>query len=428
VPSFYALDVMRGATGRIPDHEQLAARAAEVGDPTLAWPAPADPMHAIDEQEHDLAVLRRLLDAGDPESVRGQAQYMLRLNPALRRSVTERWARAERRWSPFDGLTRVTPAIAPALAAERLGARPYSLSALQRFAACPYQFLLGAIYRLEPAETPVALQRLDPLTRGSIVHAMQAAFFRAMKEQQALPTTSDRLPLAHRTLDAVIAEVAGKYREDLAPAIERVWDDEIAVIARDLRGWLARVTEDGTEWTPRNFELAFGLRLDDQHDPASRADAVRVDDRFLLRGSIDLIEEHHATGVLRVTDHKTGKDRTKDGLTIGGGETLQPVLYSVVVEKMTGQPVHESRLSFCTAVGGYKVRAVPMLPQTRRAGVEALEIVDRAIELGFLAAAPREGACLWCGFRPVCGPNEEQRIGRKPSDRLRDLHELRSRP
>jgi CRISPR/Cas system-associated exonuclease Cas4 (RecB family) len=428
VPSFYALDLLRGATGRVPDHETLASAAALAGDRTLAWPAPPEPMAAIDDQEHDLSVLRRLLDTDNPAAVRGHAQYMLRLNQALRRSVTERWARAERKWSQFDGLTRVTPAIESALQAQRLGARRYSLSALQRFAVCPYQFLLGAVYRLEPAEQPVPLQRLDPLTRGSIVHAMQAAFFRRMQAQRALPIAAARIDLARTALEDVIAQVAARYRETLAPAIDRVWDEEIALMARDLRGWLTRVAEDDAEWTPRYFELAFGLERSDERDPASTAGAVTIDGRFQLRGSVDLVEEHGATGVLRVTDHKTGKDRTKDGLTIGGGETLQPVMYSLVVEQMTGTPVLESRLSFCTAAGGYKVRTVPLSTRSREAGLEALTIIDRSIELGCLAAAPRDGACAWCSYRPVCGPNEETRIARKPGDRLRDLHELRSRP
>jgi len=86
------------------------------------------------------------------------------------------------------------------------------------------------------------------------------------------------------------------------------------------------------------------------------------------------------------------------------------------------------RLAQDEAADGYKVRAVPLLSQTRRAGLEALEVVDRAIELGFFAAAPKDGACVWCDFRAVCGPSEVQRVSRKPQDRLRDLHELRSRP
>ena len=40
VPSFYALDVMRAATGRVPDYEWLEARARAAGNATLAWPAP----------------------------------------------------------------------------------------------------------------------------------------------------------------------------------------------------------------------------------------------------------------------------------------------------------------------------------------------------------------------------------------------------
>src|SRR5688572_24071554 len=129
VPSFYALDVLRGATGAIPDHETLAAAAAAAGDPTLAWPAPRLPELAIDDQEHDLSVLRLLLDAGDPASVRGHAQYMLRLNQALRRSVTERWGRGQPQWSHLDGLTRVSAGTRAALDRQRLGNRPYSLSA-----------------------------------------------------------------------------------------------------------------------------------------------------------------------------------------------------------------------------------------------------------------------------------------------------------
>jgi CRISPR/Cas system-associated exonuclease Cas4 (RecB family) len=74
------------------------------------------------------------------------------------------------------------------------------------------------------------------------------------------------------------------------------------------------------------------------------------------------------------------------------------------------------------------VRPVPLLPQARRAGVEVLEIIDRAVELGFLAAAPNARACAWCDYRPVCGPHEELRVSRKSEDPLRDLIELRARP
>jgi hypothetical protein len=55
--------------------------------------------------------------------------------------------------------------------------------------------------------------------------------------------------------------VADEYRELMVPAIERVWQEEIAAIARDLRGWLRHVAADSA-WEPRYFELSFGLPLD----------------------------------------------------------------------------------------------------------------------------------------------------------------------
>ena len=112
-------------------------------------------------------MLRRLLDERDPDAVKGHAHYLLKLNECLRRSVIDRWAHGARRWSPNDGLTRVSPFTKDALAARRLTRRAYSLSALQRFSACPYQFVLSAFYRLEPFDIPEPLQRMWALTMSS---------------------------------------------------------------------------------------------------------------------------------------------------------------------------------------------------------------------------------------------------------------------
>jgi ATP-dependent helicase/DNAse subunit B len=148
-------------------------------------------------------------------------------------------------------LIRVSAQTKKALQAQRLGERSYSLSALQKFSACPYQFLLSAVYRLQALEQPEPLQRMDPLTRGSVFHDIQARFLRALNEQGALPVTSETVGAAREVLDRVADEVATRAHDELAPAVERVWIDEIASIRRDLRAWLDYLAEDGAEWTPR---------------------------------------------------------------------------------------------------------------------------------------------------------------------------------
>jgi CRISPR/Cas system-associated exonuclease Cas4 (RecB family) len=426
VPSFYLLDVMRAIIGTIPHHEELQQQAAATGGARLDWPAPADPRAAIDDVEHDLATLRELIGVADSTAVRGHAHYLLGLNPALRRAVTRRWVRARSRWLAQDGLVRITPAIKPMLDSQRLGARPYSVSALQKFATCPYQFVLSAIYRFAPNEPPEPLQRLDPLTKGSLFHEVQAGVLRVLREDQLLPLTPANVPRALGSLDRMIEKTAAEYKERLAPAIERVWRDEIAAVSRDLRVWIRKLP-DALPWTPEYFEYSFGL-ADEGRDPRSRKDPVRIDNRFVLRGSVDVIETRQGSTELRITDHKTGRNRTTPRTVIGGGSMLQPVIYGLAVEEILKQPVREGRLFYATTAGGFAEHPVPLSEANRRAGLEALEIIDRAIELGFLPPAPQERACTWCDFRPVCGPDEPVHVARKPADTLSDLTALRGMP
>ena len=428
VPSFYALDVVRASTGVVPDYVRFERETAMATGAWLVWPAPEDPATAIDTWEHDLAVLGRLLTA----PVKGGAHYLLTdpRSTALARSLRTRWARWKKSWSAWDGLIGGNAAVQAHLAAQRLTARPYSVSALQRFSACPYQFLLGAIYRFQPLEQPEAIVQLDPLTRGAIFHEIQRDVLRALQAGGLLPIPPDRRHEAHALLDRIAREAFARHHDRLAPAIERVWDDETALMQGDLRVWLGAVATSSAEWVPRYFELSFGLPIDDAHDAASVREPVVIDGRFPMRGAIDLVEQHGALGSLRVTDHKTGRNRTTRGLVVGGGGTLQPIVYTLVAEAMLGLPVSQARLAFTTTAGGFTDHPVSVRDEHRRLGIEVLEIIDRAVELGALPQSPRKGACAWCDFRAVCGPLEEHRAARKHQNlgALEDLHALRALP
>jgi ATP-dependent helicase/nuclease subunit B len=429
VPSFYALDLVRALTGVVPNHEDFERDTALDTGAWLAWPAPADAATAIDDWEHDLATLGPLLKPGAGEPHRGQAHYLLGLNEHLARSLRARWKRWKPTWSSSDGLIFPGDQTKQLLASQRPTERPFSVSALQRFAVCPYQFLLGALYRLEPLERPEPLLQLDPLTRGALFHEVQRDALRLLQTEDLLPVVSRNREQALGVLDRAFDAVVDRYHDELAPAIERVWQDETDALRGDLRMWINQLAATDGEWLPLHFELSFGLPLDAAHDPASVPDPVRIDGRFLLRGAVDLVERRAVTGQLRVTDHKTGRNRTATSLVVGGGATLQPVLYGLAIEQVFGQPVTQSRLSFATTAGGFTEHVVSLRDEARRDGVEVLEIIDRAIETGCLPPAPRPGACGFCDFQPVCGPVEEPRYARKRHDKavVGDLNELRSK-
>jgi RecB family exonuclease len=429
VPSFYGLEALRAAEGELPGFDELGTRAESGSSGRLGWPAPESASDAIDEAEYDLALLGPLLDA-DPETTSGTAHYLLDSNPHLARALRSRSRKWLRRWTAYDGLVDADPPALEALATHQLTARSFSPTALQNFAACPYRFFLQAVHRLQPREEPAALEVIDPLTRGSLFHKIQYEVLTLLREAGELPITHRNIERAIETASDVLHRVASKYEDDLFPAIPKVWEDGINAIGADLREWLRRHADSEDGWVPHKFELSFGLadRDREDEDPSSVPDPIPIiDDHLKLRGSIDLVERH-SSGKLRATDHKTGKARAKDGVVIGGGQHLQPVLYALACEKLLGAPVESGRLYYCTSDGNYEERVV-MLDEFARgyAGIMT-ETVGSALEEGFLPAAPAHDACVWCDYLAVCGPHEERRVRGKPQQRLVELKTLRELP
>jgi len=224
--------------------------------------------------------------------------------------------------------------------------------------------------------------------------------------------------------------VAARFYEELAPAIDRVWDDGIATLRADLREWLRRASEDTSGFVPVRFELAFGLGKGRERDADSRAEPVQLDAGLTLRGSIDLVERD-AAGRLRVTDHKTGVVRMEKISVVNGGTALQPVLYALAAEKLFPEDtVVEGRLYYCTTAGGFEERSVPLDARARRSAEVLSSAIDSALTAGFLPAYPVQGACQFCDYRNVCGPYEEIRTQQKPEgpESLRALAALRALP
>lgn len=427
-PSFYGLEVLRVAEGELRDFHYLAETAAKKVDARIGWPAPADRKDAIDEAEYDLAMLQLLLTKKEDECV-GEANYLLQSNEHLARALRFRGRRWLKFWKAADGLVDPPEEALAAIREHALDKRSFSPTALQNFAACPYRFLLSAVHRLAPREEPTAIEDLDPMTRGSLVHEVQFRLLTKLRDATPtlLPVTKPRLDIARDMLDEVLAEVAAEEHERLNPAIERVWKDAMEGIAADLREWLRRMPDEPS-WTPAYFELSFGLKDRREQDAVSKDDPVALDAGIQLRGSIDLVERDDS-GRLRATDYKTGKVRAKKGDIIANGEILQPVLYALTIEKLFAGPpqakVVEGRLYYCTTAGDFTKVDIPLSEEARAAARLVAKTIGDSISGGFLPAAPAKDACRYCDYRTVCGPYEEIRTKRKAKDRLKSLIELR---
>jgi CRISPR/Cas system-associated exonuclease Cas4 (RecB family) len=397
VPSFYALELPRAIFGGVPELSVFETRAREAAPARLNWPAPRETSQAIDDTEYDLASISHKV-----------GRHILESNPHAARSLRARFTRWRAKWQATDGLVGIAPQL---MEPERLLARTWSPSTLETFAACPYKFALRGIFGLREREEPVALEQLDPRTRGILFHEVQRDLYRGLKDAGMLPVTPETAGDGLKRLEEVLARVAARYEEKLAPAIPRVWASEIDGLRTDLRGWLQFTASNEHEWEPIEFERPFKDRT--------------ILDRVQLRGQIDAIEKRGDH--LRVTDYKTGKPPDTIPRWVGGGQHLQPLIYALVVEAEFQAKVDSGRLLYATQRGGYLTVEIPLDQKARLFLTKLLEDLDGMIAGGFLPPVPAKDACTICDYRVVCGPYEERRLLKKDvrDERLDALFEIR---
>lgn len=177
-------------------------------------------------------------------------------------------------------------------------------------------------------------------------------------------------------------------------------------LKQELAEWLKLHYDE--QWSPVRAELAF------ENSPG-RPNAIRPVPPALLPSAraspcavpSSSLVKHSQGGKLRVIDLKTGMVRAQENFLIGGGETLQPVLYAMAVEDFLGAPVVQSSLEYCTLRGGFNSVTLQRIPQARRKVIEALHQLQNTIEAGHLPAYPQRDGCSRCDFQAVCGPRAE---------------------
>ena len=349
VPSFYALDVdardhrpragPSGAglgSGRRGRRQPGLAGAEEPGSRDRRSRARSGGPQAA-------ARLRAIRRAGQgPRALPARAERIAAplgdqpLGARARRLVAER--RAD------QGVARHRDGARPPIGSRQ---RAYSLSALQRFAACPYQFLLATIYRLEPWDEPEPLVRMDPLTRGSLFHKAQAEFYRALEaDGRAAGDAAPRSP--RRPARSTRCSIASP------PSTRRSWRRRSSGCGATRSTNCAATSASGCrrsrtepDWRPGllRVQLRPQRRRPRSAQPA-RAGAGRRPLRAARFGRSDRAPRRPR----RAPRHRS-QDRQEPleprPRSSAAATMLQPVLYSLAVEQGLGKKVFEGRLFYC---------------------------------------------------------------------------------
>ena len=422
VPSFYALEIARAIEGHVPPLRRFENQLGANAEARLVWPAPADPKHAIDDAEYDFAWL-----AAHREQT-GGARYLLEVNPHLGRSLRSRWKRWERKWSYADGFVNPDEATRGLLAGLRLAGHDYSPSALQNYAACPYRFMLNGVLHLKERQEPAAIEQLDPLTRGALVHEVQREFLRWWRQDSSTDSTK-LLARLDEVLTQYLGPVCGKDRTSDRASVALGTRGRAHRSARVARGLVGPGDGMGAAVFRAGVWARDRRRVERQR--ARSGQPSRTGCRGRRSGPWFYRSGGTQPSHWIAADHgsQNGRPPEREPAYIAGGTVLQPVLYSLAAEQMLGARAEIGRLFYCTQRGNYTEYAIDIDARARQYFARAMQLIDDSLAAGFLPAAPAEKACTLCDYKPVCGPHEELRVKRwKDQESLEGVNELRRLP
>lgn len=246
------------------------------------------------------------------------------------------------RFGPAEGLLP-GKAVEKLLAAELLPQRSFTASELEKYASCPYRFLLENVLQLLPPED-LTLE-LDVLERGQIVHEVLALFHRRVNEALGRPGSPLELEPAEfeRLLQNALEEMLPPPSSNpLRTALREV---DRRLITRWLSGYRDQHQKYDNLWktfasppVPEFFEASFGkskhgkgsLSIDDPLKFPTGEDTVRIS------GRIDRID----TGkigrqiVFNVVDYKTGSSVKVTKENVERGIALQLPLYCLATAEL----------------------------------------------------------------------------------------------
>lgn len=179
-------------------------------------------------------------------------------------------------------------------------AKALSASALETYGHCPFLYFIDYVLKLEKTEKND--RELDPLSEGTLVHAILEEFFRQSGEEQ-------KTPLQHAELLEKIAQTEfSKHESEKRTGEEIFWELKQKSILGTVRRWLAYEEEKMNGYRPAFFEEPFTGAADGRDSPEFRLS--RGEKTFYFRGSIDRIDL--GDGDFRIVDYKNSKGAFND--------------------------------------------------------------------------------------------------------------------
>ena len=407
IPSYFLLRCMEAVTGEPFDFDRLdkAIRGSEIGrfvrmtrlDPTVRDRA----VHLL---EYDLSSLKKALQEGRPNAM----SYLAQESPFFKQALDAETARyGQAHFTRYDAVVESPEVLG--LLGKRLfdeGA-PVSATRLEKYASCPFSYLLRYVLGIEPVDEPERVAVVSGMDRGSLVHGILWEFLSAIVREGGLPLSPDHWP----QLEQIARKRFSRCEREKATGYPLTWQIETERILADLRQFLELEMAGPAPFRPAYFEVRFGMaRRDDEESEVSRESPVVFDmgggDIVRFRGKIDRIDVDVTAEHCRVVDYKTGRVRRLADGGFDGGRALQLSVYLLAAGQLFETVKPESAEYYYTSQkGGFKRTKFTWekWQEEEKTFQTIVGTILDGIRSGRFYAYPESGVCRHCDYGGLCG-------------------------
>jgi ATP-dependent helicase/DNAse subunit B len=297
----------------------------------------------------------------------------------------------------YDGMLAAEAARA-AVAARFSEEHLFSVSQIECWLGCPFQFFAERVLRIDETEAPE--YGFDPQVRGSILHEalhtlMSAYAGRPVRE---IPL-EEAAVAAESALNTAFDRLAWQARS-ARPGLRRV---EQARMLRDLQRYVHTLSGEEQAWEARHFEVGFGLG---EGAPPTQGTPFVLDTAagpLRFSGRIDRMD---ALGERwRILDYKSGGLPT--AREIKKGLHVQLAIYALAVEQHLLPGVRCEEALYVGLKQGKRQNALKVGRGETREDLlarvrDAVALAVRGIRAGRFAPAPQKEPCHGCGMARAC--------------------------
>jgi ATP-dependent helicase/nuclease subunit B len=303
----------------------------------------------------------------------------------------------------------------------------YSITQLESYAKCPFQYFADRVLHLNTLEEPT--EELEAFELGSLLHAILFEFYKELKRKDIILQQADDKNF--KKAESLLFKTAQDQIDKLKLNSSLTFYEKEKILGIDdnnknsiLYKFLVEERNSTDGFIPEYFELAFGKVDKLTRDESLSSVKFEIGD-IKVRGKIDRVDINEKDGTIKIVDYKLSGNRPRQN-DLQSGLSLQLPLYLYVAKELIKSQLNKnyepfgaeiyslkfSKKDFGSKLAGTgrakndKDKMVHLAEEMIKICIESISKYVEEISSGKFNLSRLEDrenrVCKFCNFRSIC--------------------------